>query len=200
MVLERDALAEANRGRRQVDSVNQAWSLRLARFDDIPQLDALIPVSVHALQREAYSDAQREAAIGTVFGVDRQLIEDGTYFVAEMEGRIVACGGWSRRKSTCGSSHGRTEPDVLIDPEIDAPRIRAFFVHPDFARRGIGRSILVACEEALLAAGFRRAEISATLTGEPLYVSMGYVVTGRFDFPLGNGLPLPCVKLEKKWD
>lgn len=175
------------------------WTLRLATTEDIPQLDELIPLSVNSLQKEAYSEAQREAAIGTVFGVDRQLIEDGTYFVAEAGGKIVGCGGWSRRKSACGSSAGRKAPDSLIDPATESPRIRAFFVHPEFARRGIGSAILRACETALLQAGYRRAEISATLTGEFLYKAMGYEVIDRFDIQLANGLPLPCVKLEKKW-
>jgi len=174
------------------------WKIRLARFEDTPALDRLIPLSVRTLQTAHYSEAQREAAIGPVFGVDRQLIEDQTYFVAELsDGRIVGCGGWSKRKAKCGSSAFRTENDPLIDPKVDAPRIRAFFIHPDFARRGIGRAILNACEEAILAAGYTRAEIAATLTGEPLYVSAGYQVTERFVIPLSNGLPLPCVRLAK---
>lgn len=174
------------------------WKIRLARVDDIPALDVLIPLSVRALQINHYNEAQREAAIGPVFGVDRQLIEDQTYFVAESStGEIVGCGGWSKRQTKCGSSAGRSDPDPLIDLSTDAARIRAFFVHPNWARRGIGRAILIACEEALLAAGFSRAEISATLTGEPLYVSGGYRVTERFDIPLANGLPLPCVRLAK---
>ena len=176
-----------------------AWTLRLAKLEDIPALDILIPLSVRALQSE-YSEAQREAAIGSVFGVDRQLIEDQTYSVAETpNGEIVGCGGWSQRKSKCGSSVGRTEPDPHIDPRSEAPRIRAFFVHPDFARRGIGRAILAECERALQAAGYNRAEIAATLTGEHLYVAAGYRTTERFDLPLSNGLPLPCVRLTKEF-
>src|SRR5687768_3035526 len=168
-----------------------AWKIRLARVEDIAALDVLIPLSVRALQTQ-YSEAQREAAIGPIFGVDRQLIEDHTYFVAETpDGQIVGCGGWSKRKAKCGSSAFRTDNDPVIDPLTESPRIRAFFIHPDWARRGIGRAILNACEEALLAAGFNRAEIAATLTGEPLYVSAGYHVTDRFDIPLANGLPLP---------
>jgi GNAT superfamily N-acetyltransferase len=174
-----------------------AWTLRLARFEDIPALDKLIPLSVRALQTH-YTEAQREAAIGSVFGVDRQLIEDQTYFVAQTsDGEIIACGGWSKRETKCGSSHGRSEPDSLIDPQTDAARIRAFFIHPNWARRGIGAAILKASEAALLAAGFNCAEIAATLTGEPLYVSAGYRVTERFDITMSNGAPLPCVRLTK---
>jgi GNAT superfamily N-acetyltransferase len=177
-----------------------SWTLRLARLEDIPALDLLIPLSVRALQAADYTEAQREAAIGPVFGVDRQLIEDQTYYVVEAErGDIVGCGGWSQRATKCGSSAARTEPDPLIDPRTEAARIRAFFVHPDWARRGIGRAILVASEAALLARGFRRAEIAATLTGERLYVSAGYRVTERFDIPLSNGLPLPCVRLAREF-
>jgi GNAT superfamily N-acetyltransferase len=183
-----------------MSGASPTWKIRLARAADIPALDALIPISVRALQTAHYSEAQREAAIGLIFGVDYQLIEDQTYFVAETtEGRIVGCGGWSKRKSQCGSSAGRLAPDPHIDPRTDAPRIRAFFVHPDFARQGIGRTILNACEAELQAAGFNRAEIAATLTGELLYVAAGYHVTERFDVSLSNGLPLPCVRLAKNF-
>ena len=176
-----------------------AWSgqIRLARLEDVPALNELIPLSVRGLQDAHYSPAQMDAAIGSVFGVDLKLIYDGTYFVSEENGRIVGCGGWSRRQSKCGSSAGRSEPDPEIDPTVDAPRIRAFFVHPDFARRGIGRAILLACEAALLRAGFNRAEIAATLTGEPLYGACGYETFEHFDIPLSNGLPLACVRMRK---
>jgi GNAT superfamily N-acetyltransferase len=174
------------------------WKIRLARLNDIPALNLLIPLSVRALQTNHYTEAQREAAIGPIFGVDRQLIEDGTYFVAEKPGgQIIGCGGWSKRKAKFGSNAFRTENDPLIDPALESPRIRAFFIHPDYARRGIGRAILKACEEAIVREGYNRAEIAATLTGEPLYVSAGYLVTERFDIPLANGLPLPCVRLAK---
>jgi GNAT superfamily N-acetyltransferase len=178
-------------------ATNIAWTLRLARMEDIRALEMLIPVSVRALQKDSYSPAQMEAALGSVFGVDQQLILDESYFVAEACGEIVGCGGWSRRKSKFGSSAGRTEPDPEMDPKMDAPRIRAFFVHPQWARQGIGRAILVACEAAILRAGFRRAEIAATLTGEALYASMGYEISGRFDIPLSNGLKLQCVQMAK---
>src|SRR5688500_14931887 len=122
------------------------WPLRLAREDDVSSLEALIPLSVRALQAAHYSPAQMDAALGPVFGVDRQLIRDGTYFVAEREGAIVGCGGWSRRRSLYGGDGGRELEDALLDPQRDAARVRAFFVHPDWARRGIGRSIMAACE------------------------------------------------------
>src|SRR5437763_14432557 len=117
------------------------WLLRLARESDIPALEELIPLSVRTLQAPYYSAAQMESALGPVFGVDRQLIRDGTYFVVEDAGRIVGCGGWSKRKTLYGGDRDRTGEDAELNPQIDSARIRAFFVHPDWARRGIGRSI-----------------------------------------------------------
>jgi protein tyrosine phosphatase (PTP) superfamily phosphohydrolase (DUF442 family)/GNAT superfamily N-acetyltransferase len=174
------------------------WPLRLARTGDVPALEALIPLSVRALQAPYYSSTQMDAAIGPVFGVDNQLITDGTYFVVEAGGRIIACGGWSKRKAVCGGDRGRTGEDELIDPARDAARIRAFFVHPDFARRGIGRAILLACDQAILANGFDRAELVATLAGEPLYAASGYEVVERYDYPMSGGLTLPVVRMGKR--
>ena len=137
------------------------------------------------------------AALGSVFGVDRQLIQDGTFFVVEQNDAIIGCGGWSRRLSLYGADTGRTEIDPLIDPATGAARVRAFFVHPSFARRGIGRSIMQACETAIREAGFSRVDVVATLAGEPLYASFGYAVTERFEIPLNNELSLPVVRMTK---
>jgi GNAT superfamily N-acetyltransferase len=161
-------------------------------------LELLIPLSVRALQAPYYSLAQIEAALGPVFGIDKQLIRDGTYFVVEQGAEIVGCGGWSRRKSLYGSDRGREQEDAELDPQHHPARIRAFFVHPAWARRGIGRSILLACERAILAAGFRTVEMVATLAGEPLYASFGYAVTDRSDIPMANGLRLPVVRMSKR--
>ena len=139
-----------------------------------------------------------EAALGPVFGVDRQLIRDGTYFVAEQGESIVGCGGWSRRRSLYGSDSGRTREDALLDPKQDAARVRAFFVHPSWARRGIGRSIMIACEQKIIEAGFRAIEIVATLPGEPLYASFGYAVIERYGIPMAGGLTLPVVRMTKR--
>jgi GNAT superfamily N-acetyltransferase len=173
------------------------WVPRLARPEDIPALESLIPLSVRELQAAYYSPAQREAALGPVFGVDRQLIEDGTFFVVEQGGEIVGCGGWSRRRSLFGGDHGRTEPDPELDPRHEPARIRAFFVHPSWARRGIGRSILTACEHAIRDAGFRIAELVATLAGEPLYAAFGYGAVERYEVALTGGLSLPVVRMTK---
>lgn len=171
--------------------------LRIATETDIPALEALIPLSVRSLQAAHYSSEQMEAALGPVFGVDRQLISDSTYFVVEHDGEIVGCGGWSRRKAMYGGDRGRAGEDALLNPKTDPARIRAFFVHPDFARCGMGRRILAECEAAIRAAGFKRMELVATLTGEPLYDSAGYEVLERFDAPLPNGLGLPTVRMGK---
>lgn len=173
------------------------WRPRLARETDIPALEALIPLSVRTLQASHYSPAQMETALGPVFALDRQLIRDGTYFVVERDGVIVGCGGWSRRRSLYGGDTGRDQEDGLLDPHRDAARVRAFFVHPEWARRGIGRSIMVACELAIIEAGFRTVEIVATLAGEPLYASFGYTVMERYEIAISGGLRLPVARMNK---
>lgn len=173
------------------------WRPRLAHEDDVPSLEALIPVSVRALQARHYSPAQMEAALGPVFGVDCQLIRDGTYFVVEHDAKIVGCGGWSKRRSLYGGDGHRVEADPELDPGRDAARVRAFFVHPTWARRGIGRSIMTACERAIIAAGFRTVDIVATLTGEPLYASFGYTVVERYEITMGVNLNLPVVRMTR---
>ncbi len=173
------------------------WPLRLACESDVPALEALIPLSVRSLQSPYYSQAQMDAALGPVFGVDRQLIRDGTYFVAEHEMQIVGCGGWSKRKTLYGGDRNRVGEDEQLDPKCDAARVRAFFVHPAWARRGIGRSIMTACEEAIIEAGFRTVDIVATLSGEPLYASFGYTVVERYEIAMTGNLKLPVVRMTK---
>ena len=174
------------------------WPLRLAHEEDVSALEALIPLSVRALQSTYYSRAQIEAALGPVFGVDRQLIRDGTYFIAEQDGVIIGCGGWSKRRALYGGDRSREREDELLDPERDAARVRAFFVHPDWARRGIGRSIMAACERAIRESGFRTVDIVATLAGEPLYAFFGYAVVERYDIAMVSGMSLPVVKMNKR--
>ena len=171
--------------------------IRPATPHDIPALELLIPESVRALQKEHYSIQQIEGALGTVFGVDSQLIEDGTYLVAEAASNVVGCGGWSKRKTLFGSNHVTGKDDSLLDPSRDAARIRAFFVHPAWSRRGIGGNILKACEAAAAAQGFTRFELGATLSGEPLYRAHGYRSTEHFEVALANGASLPLIRMEK---
>lgn len=173
-------------------------ALRHATLRDVPQLHALIARSVMELQSHTYSEDLRRAAIGDVFGVDPFLVQDHTYYLAELGNVIVGCGGWSARRSLCGANQDLGEGDnPLLDPAVDPARIRAFFTDPLHARRGIGKALLRVSETAALNAGFRRGELVATLAGEPFYVSQGYEVLKRFELPLKNGLRMPVVQMGK---
>jgi GNAT superfamily N-acetyltransferase len=172
--------------------------IRPATPSDIAVLTDLIARSVRVLQAGDYTPAQIEGALGTVLGLDTQLIADGTYLVAETEhGRIAGCGGWSNRKTLFGSDHGPNREDTFLDPARDAARIRAIFVHPDFARRGIGSLILKACEDAAAAAGFTNFEMGSTLTGIPLYKLRGYEEIEMVQVPLPNGEHVPVLRMRK---
>jgi len=179
--------------------VKRRWSVRLARDEDAPAIEALIRVSARVLRSSHYSEAQIEGALGSVFGVDHQLLFDRTYFVAEHKKQIVGCGGWSKRKTLFGGDAMKTEMDIELDPKRDSARIRAFFVHPAWARCGIGRAILERCEKAIQLAGFRSVELVATLTGEPFYRACNYSQCERFEVPLANGLTLPVVRMVKQF-
>jgi len=177
------------------------FSLRLATSADIPVLHCLIEASVRGLQKNDYTLEQIDGALGTVLGLDTQLVADQTYFVAEAKAAcariIVGCGGWSNRKTLFGSDHAPVREPEFLDPATDAAKIRAFFIHPDWARRGLGSRILEACESAARAAGFSRFEMGATLTGVPLYLERGYQVLERIEVPLRNGAALPIVRMAK---
>jgi GNAT superfamily N-acetyltransferase len=177
--------------------------IRQAAADDVPVLRALIDASVRGLQARDYTPVQIESALATVYGVDTQLIADGTYFVAEVlpaaaELVIAGCGGWSKRKTLYGADHCAGREDALLDPRVDAARIRAFFIHPDWVRMGIGSMILETCEQAAQAAGFTRLEMGATLTGVPFYQARGYSALARIDVPLGDGVTMPVVHMGKQ--
>jgi GNAT superfamily N-acetyltransferase len=182
--------------------MNTLIQIRQAVAADVPVLQGLIRASVLGLQSADYSAEQLKYALERVFGVDSQLIADGTYFAAEVQvdGHpvIVGCGGWSKRKTLFGGDHCDGREDSLLNPETQAAKIRAFFVHPDWARRGIGTQILEVCEAAATAAGFRRLEMGATLTGVPLYLARGYVEKERLEVPLTESLTLPIVHMEKQ--
>lgn len=176
---------------------------RYAVFDDIPALTGLIEKSVRVLQAANYSPEQMDGSLGFVFAVDTQLIADQTYFVAELsapDGNItlVGSGGWSKRKTLFGGDRGPNRHPELLDPRTDPAKIRAIFVHPSWARRGIGRKILAVCETAAAAYGFTRFEMASTLTGVPLYRREGYVEFGRSDVPLSNGSVLPVILMAKQ--
>ena len=173
------------------------WPLRIAREEDAPALERLIEHVTRTSLARCYSEAQLAVARGPVFGLDRQLVGDGTYFVVEAGGEIIACGGWSRRLAVYGGDRERAGADAELNPATDAARVRAFFVHPSWERRGIGRALLKASEEASRKAGFQRIELAATLAGEPLYARHGYVVAERYDAPMPGGLTIAVVRMTK---
>lgn len=171
--------------------------IRPAAEADVPALEALIRRSVHELQAAHYDRDQREAALGSVFGVDHRMIADGTYFVAERGGHVVGCGGWSFRAALYGA-HGPAESDgPRVNPGSGPARVRAFFVDPKAARQGIGARLLAASEAAAREAGFTRAALSATLAGEPFYAAHGYTPLARATADLPGGGELPIVHMEK---
>src|SRR5579859_6600795 len=177
-------------------------SLRLATHSDEPALHTLIEASVRGLQRNDYTPEQIDGALGTLLGLDTQLVADGTYFIAEARAAcariLVGCGGWSHRKTLFGSDHAPVREPNFLDPAIDAAKIRAFFIHPDWARRGIGSKILDACESAAREYGFTRFEMGATLTGVPFYEARGYTALDRIRVPLPDGESMMVVRMEKR--
>ena len=172
--------------------------VRLATAADLPAIAALIPISARALSRGFYTEAQTEAAIRHVFGPDTRLVADGTYFVAEEESALSGCGGWSKRRTLYGGDQMKSADDPLLDPRTDAARIRAFFVHPGFARRGVGRAILEACLDAARAAGFRRVELASTLPGVPFYRAFGFEEREALEAPMPVGFGLPVIRMERQ--
>lgn len=174
-----------------------AIALRLATEADIPAIRRLMERSIETLQRGFLSPAEI-AASQAVMGLDTTLIADRTYFIAEIDGRLAGCGGWSRRATLYGGDHSTALRDArLLDPATEAARIRAMFTDPDFARRGVGRAILDACEMAAWEAGFTSAEMMATLAGEPLYRTCGYEVIERAEAAPIDGVAVPLVRMGK---
>jgi GNAT superfamily N-acetyltransferase len=169
---------------------------RLATMADLDELTALMAMAIRRLVG-AYLDAARVEASFEIMGVDTQLIEDGTYFAIECEGRIVGCGGWSRRATLFGGDHSGNRDTRLLDPAVEPARVRAMYTHPDFARRGIGRLVLSLCEAAAARAGFRSLELVATLAGEPLYAAYGFCLIERIEVPTSRGVTIPCARMSK---
>jgi GNAT superfamily N-acetyltransferase len=172
--------------------------LRYATLGDLPALEALIALSARMLSANDYSSAQIEGALRGAFGVDTQLIRDGTYLVVEHDEQLVGCGGWSRRRTLFGSD-ARSDRDAgELDPRTEPAKIRAFFVHPDFSRRGIGAAILERCERDAMAYGFARFELMATLPGVRLYAARGYVAGEPIEWSLGADLTIRFVPMTKQ--
>jgi N-acetylglutamate synthase-like GNAT family acetyltransferase len=172
--------------------------LRTARHADIPVLQSLIGRSGRQLSAGFYTAEQAEALTRYVFGVDTQLIDDETYLVIEQDRDLVACGGWSKRRTLFGGDQTKTGPDPLLDPATDAARIRAFFVEPEMARRGLGRQILNECVKQAAMAGFRALELASTLPGEPLYIACGFSVIARFEVNLPGGVCAPLARMRRE--
>ena len=173
------------------------YALRQATLHDRAALELLIARSARGLGVGDYAPTQIEAALHGTFGVDTQLIRDATYFVVESEGEIVACGGWSRRRTLFGGDHYAQRSAAELDATTEAAKIRAFFVDPAHARRGIATRILAQCEADARAYGFRRLELMATLPGRPFYAARGYVEGTPIHHTLAPGLEIEFVPMSK---
>jgi len=168
---------------------------RLATRADLAALRELMDAAISELQKP-YLDTDQIASSRAIMGLDTQLIDDGTYFVVELDGMLAGCGGWSRRATLYGGDQSPGRSAALLDPAADAARVRAMYTHPAFVRRGVGRLVLSLCEQAAKAEGFRRAELMATLSGEPLYRACGYEPVERVLDDRG-GAPVPLVRMRK---
>ena len=172
--------------------------VRPATRADVPQVESLIARSARALSDGYYTSAQVESLLRFVFGTDTQLIDDGTYFVAERDGQLVGAGGWSRRRTLFGGDQMKRREDPLLDPRSEPARIRAFFVDPAVARQGVGRRLFDECRAAAAAAGFRALTLVATLPGEPLYQALGFTVTERFQLRLPDQEEVPVARMGRE--
>jgi N-acetylglutamate synthase-like GNAT family acetyltransferase len=180
--------------------VTGSFHIRCAARSEVPALQALIAASARALQTSDYTPEQIEAALDTVYGVDTVLIEDGTYFVAVSDSDpadFAGCGGWSKHKTLYGADGWTKRDDDLLNPATDAAKVRAFFIYPAWARRGVGTALLDACESAAREAGFRRCEMGATLTGVKLFAARGYRHIERIEIPVGDEIQLTVIRMEK---
>jgi N-acetylglutamate synthase-like GNAT family acetyltransferase len=173
------------------------YTIRKARLDDRDEIQKLIAASARGLSQIDYSDEQIETAITEVFGVDSSLIADETYFVAEQDGELVGCGGWSKRKTLFGGDQFATRDTRELDPQFEPAKIRAFFVHPRWARQGIAHAILSRCEAEARTSGFHSLELMATLPGVKFYLAYGYEQAEQFDYEMAGGGTLPLVPMRK---
>lgn len=171
--------------------------LRLATAADEPAMRVIMDRAIGALLKP-YLPPEAVSASFEIMGLDSQLIADGTYFAVSEDGVIVGCGGWSRRATLFGGDHSSGRDAALLDPQRHAARVRAMYTDPAHTRRGIGRMILDACEDAARAEGFHRAELAATLAGEPLYRACGYAVIERFSAKTSAGVDVPLLRMGKR--
>ena len=175
------------------------YIIRKATLQDISSMKALIGLSARELSRDEYSTEQIEAALGGgVFGVDSQLIRDKTYFIAEFNGELVGCGGWSKRKTLFGSDNYTSRDAGELNPSFDAAKIRAFFINPKYARQGIAKAILATCENAAKTNGFTSFELVATLTGVKFYSACNYLIKEHLTYELQSGLTIDFIAMRKE--
>jgi len=175
-----------------------SYHIRRATRADQSALRHLIARSARELGRPDYTPEQIEGALQGAFGVDTQLIDDGTYFVAEEHDQLIGCGGWSLRRTLFGGDGTRERDAGKLDPGQDAAKIRAFFVDPDHARRGIGRALLERCESEACARGFRRFELMGTLPGVRLYQAFGYRPGTMIHYPVADGVTIQFIPMSKE--
>ena len=173
------------------------YRLRRATLGDRAALERLIAESARGLSLGDYTERQVEAAVASVFGVDTDLIHDGTYYVAESEGSAVGCGGWSKRRTLFGGDRYGARDSGYLDPAREPAKIRAFFVRPDWARRGVAGRILETCEREAKAEGFRSLELMATLPGVPFYAARGYEAGGQVEYEIADGVKIEFVPMRK---
>jgi GNAT superfamily N-acetyltransferase len=171
--------------------------LRKAGAEDLAAIGALIPLSVRHLSHGFYSDLEIASALKYVFGPDTQLVRDGTYYVLEADGELAGCGGWSRRRTLYGGDQKKRGRDPELDPRMDPARIRAFYVSPGWARKGIGARLLNASIAGAAAAGYRRLELMATLPGVPFYLKNGFIADEEVRDVLPDGVGLRFVKMSR---
>ncbi|CAM2959371.1 GNAT family acetyltransferase [Legionella steigerwaltii] len=171
--------------------------IRTAQIDEIKILNQLIEHSARELSQEDYTHQEIEGAIRSIFGVDKELIMDQTYYVVVKEGTVVACGGWSKRKTLFGGDQCNTREEGFLNPRTDYAKIRAFFVHPNHARQGFGKKLLQYCEQRALSHGFTKMEMMATLPGVKLYQACGYQIEQPEYFALPDGKKFKMLKMLK---
>jgi GNAT superfamily N-acetyltransferase len=170
-------------------------TIRLATADDVAVLVPLIDAAIEELQR-GFLDAEQIEASKAFMGIDRQLVDDGTYFLVEIDGTVAGCGGWSRRATLYGGDHSTGRDATLLDPASDPARVRAMYTHPDFARRGVGRRVLEACEDAAAAEGYVTLELMGTRAGRPLYEAFGFQPLEEYEDASG-GAPVPMTRMQR---
>jgi GNAT superfamily N-acetyltransferase len=172
-------------------------NIRKATTNDVPEIERVMRESIVHISSQTYDATQVESCLQFVAHLDDSLVRDQTYFVAEIDGEIVACGGWSRRAKLYAGGMPTGDEERLVDPQTEAARVRAMFVLPQFARRGLGRAILRLCEEEARRAGFRRVELMAMLSGEAMYLACGYEPLETIEGHLPDGTPFPLTRMVK---